>query len=194
MIRQDRRMARWDLNWQGAVQGHSGRRLRRSPRRGGPIQGGKAVLSAPLNRTVGRDPLASRPSYPGRGKPRRVCEPSHELRAGRRRAGHIPQSPTRRWSSASARGSCARGLPGRAVPFPSARPAFFGEQAGESAPLGARRGGSVGARCRERSAAHPRLPPCHTSSITVVVGRSTRKRRCQDNTTDFTVDVVIRPA
>jgi hypothetical protein len=59
-------MARWDRNWQGAVQGHSGRRLRRSPRRGGPTQGGKAVLSggrsAPLNRTVGRDPLASRPA------------------------------------------------------------------------------------------------------------------------------------
>jgi hypothetical protein len=59
-------MARWDRNWQGAVQGHSGRRLRRSPRRGGPIQGGKAVLSggrsAPLNRTVGRDPSASRPA------------------------------------------------------------------------------------------------------------------------------------
>jgi hypothetical protein len=59
-------MVRWDRNWQGAVQGHCGRRLRRSPRRGGPTQGGKAVLSggrsAPLNRTVGRDPLASWPA------------------------------------------------------------------------------------------------------------------------------------
>ncbi len=59
-------MARWDRNWQGAVQGYSGRRLHRSPRRGGPIQGGNAALSdgrsAPLNRTVGRDPLVSRPT------------------------------------------------------------------------------------------------------------------------------------
>jgi hypothetical protein len=57
-------MARWDRNWQGAAHGSSGLRLQRDPRRGGPIQGGKAVLSggksAPLSRTAGRDPLTSR--------------------------------------------------------------------------------------------------------------------------------------
>ena len=52
----------------------------------------------------------------GDGSHGRVCEPSHEPRAGKRRAGHIPHSPARRWPSAPARGSDARGLPGRAVP------------------------------------------------------------------------------
>ncbi len=59
-------MARWDHNWQGAVQGHRGRRLHRNPRIDGPIQSGRAALSggksAPLNRTVCRDPLTSRPA------------------------------------------------------------------------------------------------------------------------------------
>jgi hypothetical protein len=101
-------------------------------------------------------------------------------RGGRQTAGgtHTPHSPTRRWSSASARGSCARGLPGRAVPSFSPARILQGTGRGSALP-GARRGGSVGARCRERSAAHPRLPPCHTRSITVVVVRSARKRRCQ---------------
>ena len=55
-------MARWDCNWQGATQGRSWLRLQRDPRRGGPIQGGlSGGKSAPLNRTVGRDPLTSPP-------------------------------------------------------------------------------------------------------------------------------------
>jgi len=63
-------MARWDHNWQGAVQGHSGRRLRRNPWRGGPTRSGKAVppggKSAPLNRIVGHDPLTSQQTTPAR--------------------------------------------------------------------------------------------------------------------------------